>query len=191
MSKLDMKYKRNSTNAIPISCSVYIAGGNTRMKKRFRHNVVKQIRTKFGGDCVLAYGMWNRKTQMKGLIPSQTCGLRRELAKHFTVVDTPEPYTTKTCSKCMEGEMEKVLKRPHPNPKRRDPKKLLDVRGLRRCNNVSCRVFINRDYNSGINIRKNLIHCIEHGAWHPKFINAKELDEKKRTETGADLRCSP
>jgi hypothetical protein len=55
-------------------------------------------------NCVLAYGMWNRKSQMKGLIPSPTCGLRQELAKHFTVVDTPEPYTTKTCSKCMEGD---------------------------------------------------------------------------------------
>jgi hypothetical protein len=100
-------------------------------------------------NCVLAYGMWNRKSQMKGLIPSPTCGLRQELAKHFTVVDTPEPYTTKTCSKCMEGEMGKVLKRPHPNPKKRhqgqqDANCTLDVRGLRRCKNENCRVFVNR-----------------------------------------------
>jgi hypothetical protein len=75
--------------------------------------------------------MWNRKTQMRGLIPSPTCGMRKALAKEFTVIDTPEPYTTKTCSKCMVGEMKEVMKRPHPNPKKRqqDPNCTLDVRG--------------------------------------------------------------
>jgi hypothetical protein len=98
-------------------------------------------------DCVLAYGMWNRKTQMRGLIPSPTCGMRKALAKEFTVIDTPEPYTTKTCSKCMVGEMKEVMKRPHPNPKKRqqDPNCTLDVRGLHRCKNENCRVFIDQD----------------------------------------------
>jgi hypothetical protein len=69
-----------------------------KRQERFHHNIIKQIRDKFGPDCVLAYGSWNRNTQMRGLIPSPTCGFRRLLAKKFTVVDTPEPNTTKTCS---------------------------------------------------------------------------------------------
>jgi hypothetical protein len=131
-----------------------------KREKRFQVHVVKQIETKFGKvmyisginckvifikNCVLAYGMWNRKTQMRGLIPSPTCGLRRALSKHFTIIDTPEPNTTKTCSKCLEGEMKEVKKRPHPNPKKikEDPNCKLDVRGLCCCSNVSCQVFIN------------------------------------------------
>jgi len=60
-----------------------------KREQRFQHNIIKQIQLKFGEDCVLAYGSWNRNTQMRGLIPSPTCGFRRLLAKKFTVVDTP------------------------------------------------------------------------------------------------------
>jgi hypothetical protein len=128
---------------------------------------------------------------MKGLIPSQTCGLRRMLEKHFTVVDTPEWNTTKTCSKCEEGEMKPCMKRFHPNPKRTKGENStckFDVRGLRRCNNENCRVFINRDYNAAINIRSNLVHYIKHGRWDSRFTS-KPKDTG--TEASMDqLRCS-
>jgi hypothetical protein len=156
--------------------------------QRFQHHVVRQIGEKFGKDCVLAYGTWNRKTQMRGLIPSQTCGMRRLLSKHFTVVDTPEPNTTKTCSKCLEGTMEPCKKRHYSNPKKKEkyPDRELDVRGLRRCNNEKCKVFINRDYNAAINIRSNLVHRIHHGSWHPKFTKANEQKLTKEEQDRLD-----
>ena len=117
-----------------------------KRQEKFHHNIIKQIKLKFDKDndkdLVLAYGAWNRNTQMRGLIPSPTCGFRRLLAKKFTVVDTPEPNTTKTCSLCLQGEMKPCLQKPHPNPKKhQEPVKLLDVRGLRHCNNEKCGVF--------------------------------------------------
>ena len=36
----------------------------------------------------------------KGIAPCIGIGLRRRLAKEFVVVDTPEHYTSKTCSGC-------------------------------------------------------------------------------------------
>jgi len=150
-----------------------------RNGKRFQHHMVQKIKKKFGADCVLAYGTWTEKKQMRGLIPSQSSGMRKALAKHFTVVNTPEPNTTKTCSKCMEGEMKKCEERKYPYWKKREenPDKMLDVRGLRRCNNVSCAIYVHRDYNAAVNIRFNLLHMIQNGDWHPKF----KPDEKKVT----------
>jgi hypothetical protein len=117
-----------------------------RKDKRFQHNMVQKIKEKFGADCVLAYGNWTEKNQMRGLIPSQTGGMRKILARHFEVVTTPEPNTTKTCSKCMTGEMKKCKERKYPYWKKREenPEKLLDVRGLRCCNNVSCAIYAHR-----------------------------------------------
>ena len=52
---------------------------------------------------VLAYGSWARASATfnpKGIAPCIGIGLRRRLSKEFIVVDTPEHYTSKTCSKC-------------------------------------------------------------------------------------------
>jgi len=151
-----------------------------KRSKRFEYHMVKQIQEKFGRDCVLAYGTWNRNSQMKGLIPSQTCGMRRALSKKFTVINTPEAYTTKTCSKCFEGTMEKCLSRLHPNPKkkRENPDAKIDVRGLRRCNNEKCRVYFNRDYNAAINICSNLLYRIHHESWNPKFTRQVRIQDE-------------
>src|SRR5438034_10768860 len=98
---------------------------------------------------------------MRGCVPAPTCGMRRLLSQHVHVVDVPEAYTTKTCSKCRIGEMK-------PCRKREDKRgRVRDVRGLRRCNNVDCAVIMDRDYNAAINIRKNLIHYLKHGEWDP------------------------
>ena len=52
---------------------------------------------------ILAYGSWANASATfnpKGIAPCIGIGLRRRLAKEFVVVDTPEHYTSKTCSKC-------------------------------------------------------------------------------------------
>ena len=52
---------------------------------------------------VLAYGSAVTaisKLRPKGVAPCINMGLRRRLSKHFVVVDTPEHYTSQTCSVC-------------------------------------------------------------------------------------------
>ena len=52
---------------------------------------------------VLAYGSAVKaisKFNPKGVAPCINMGLRYRLSRHFVVVDTPEYYTSMTCSKC-------------------------------------------------------------------------------------------
>lgn len=119
-----------------------------------------------GTTVIFAYGDWREKKAMPGLPPSPTTGLRRRLAKQFTVVDVVEHNTTKLCCRCHSPTTEvKEYTR-----KRRDG---TDVpkRGIRRCNSVQCGgLFWNRDLNAAINIRHNFIHAImNNGQWHEKF----------------------
>lgn len=140
-------------------------------KQKSEDALIKRIQRKFGSDCVLAYGSWNRSSQMKGLIPSPTSGIRRKLSRHFTVIDVSEYNTTKTCCKCEEKTMGSFLKR-------EDKKgRLVDVRGIRRCQNEECGVIMNRDYNASINIRKNLICYIKNGHWCEKFKCIEGFDK--------------
>lgn len=119
---------------------------------------------------------------MKGLIPSPTCGIRKLLSQHFNVIDTPEDYTTKLCSKCKIGHMKSVMKtkvrKKVQNGKEIEwIEKEMDVHGLRHCNNKKCAVLMNRDYNAAINIRQNLIHYLHHQKWSPHFITNQTLNQ--------------
>src|SRR5208282_5516117 len=58
---------------------------------------------------VVAYGSASGFHALKGLPPSPTVGLRKRLRAKahlgLQVVDTPEKYTTATCSKCLHRPM--------------------------------------------------------------------------------------
>jgi len=105
---------------------------------------------------VLAYGSWGLVAGRPGSAcnrgnpPCIGVGLMRKLSKHFVVCPTPEAYTSKTCCKCLgtcgpcaEVDDQRVLE-----GKRR-------VRGLRRCQNEECMIFLNRDRNGATNIGNN------------------------------------
>jgi transposase len=136
-----------------------------RGRKRSEAKLVRNIQEKFGKDAILAYGSWNHPFQMHGLVPSPTSGMRRLLNRNFQTFDVPEHYTTKVCSKCLCGKMVPVLKRPSKRWLRKGEKRMVDVRGLRRCNNGDCAVWMNRDYNAAINIRKKLLYFLQHQQW--------------------------
>ena len=85
-----------------------------RCKQKSESKLVKNIKKKFGPNPILAYGSWFRTTQMKGLIPSPVRGIKRFLSRHFDLITVPEHLTTKTCCKCMTGEMCEVKKRECP-----------------------------------------------------------------------------
>ena len=105
---------------------------------------------------VLAYGSWGLVAGRAGMAcnkgnpPCIGVGLMRKLARHFVVCPTPEAYTSKTCCKCLgtcgpctEIDEERVLQGGK------------QVRGLRRCQNEECMIFLNRDRNGATNIGNN------------------------------------
>ena len=115
-----------------------IAGVITRLKKM----VTSPLKTQ-----ILAYGSWAQASSTftpKGIAPCIGIGLRRRLAKEFVVVDTPEHYTSKTCSRChcecgpfveLE-EMRRKMKKEKAQSE--EEKKKASRYTIRRCQNAEC-----------------------------------------------------
>ena len=97
---------------------------------------------------VLAYGAWGLIAGTispcnRGNPPCIGVGLLRKIAKRFIVALTPEQYTSKTCHKCMGTcGAHKSLR----NSQNRE------IRGLRVCQDESCKSHLNRDANASRNI---------------------------------------
>ena len=123
----------------------------------------------YGSNCVLCYGTWNRKSQMKGLIPSSTSELKEKLRKRFSMVDVPEWNTTKTCRLCggitVETEI-KIRTRKKENGKLVKKKK--ETRDLRKCQD--CNLILNQDRNGAIHILQNWNHFQQYGVKDSKFL---------------------
>ena len=169
-------------------------------RQKSEMKLIKNIKEKFGEDCILAYGDWSSSTQFKGTISSPTVGVRKLLSKHFTVIDIPEYKTTKTCCRCHQPTLGPHIwktktelrrkKKPDKLDEKMEIKEKMEieekkegsypVRGIRRCQNEECGVIFNRDYNAAINIRLNLLHYIQHGDWCDRF-------KRKNTEFGAEI----
>ena len=132
-------------------------------KQKADLSVIKRL-SEFQTDerpLVLAYGSWGLsagKTRFKGIPPCIGVTLMRTIAKHFPVVITPEHYTSKICYKCDQecGA--------HPTMKRKRTVKRKDgstydredsIRGLRVCQNETCKQFMNRDRLGAFNIGRN------------------------------------
>lgn len=122
---------------------------------------------------VLAYGSWSNvagrpgRPENKGHPPCIGKGLRAKLAHHFIVVSTAEAWTSQTCSKCGHrcgacAEVDARCRARHesalasqkegdgaPTHKNIAPPY---ARGLRRCCNPACGLFLNRDHNAAVNI---------------------------------------
>ena len=100
----------------------------------------------------------------KGIAPCINMGLRRRLAKHFVVADTPEHFTSKICSVChcnfgpfesLEIERRKELLTKASTEEERKKARRYEIRGIRRCQNAECGVILNRDRNGATNIATN------------------------------------
>ena len=78
---------------------------NMRLKKAINErksldNFKNRIGTTFGKDCILFYGDWNRRTQMKYNAPSMGIGLRREIDKEYMTISINEFKTSMLCNSC-------------------------------------------------------------------------------------------
>lgn len=98
---------------------------------------------------VLAYGAWGATTNSvpgkvkRGNPPTIGVGIMRKLAKRFVVSLTPEFYTSQSCCRCL-GKCG-----PWTTVEERMKKKL---RGLRICQDESCKLPQNRDHTGASNI---------------------------------------
>lgn len=107
---------------------------------------------------VLAYGSWGMIAGRPGAACNKgnpSCigvGLMRKLSKRFLVSPTPEAYTSKTCSKCF-GDCGPCFETEDRMGKK--------IRGLRRCTQRDCMLFLNRDKNGATNIGTNFKRLFE------------------------------
>ena len=98
---------------------------------------------------VLAYGQWGAETGAtpacikRGNPPTIGVGLMRKLSKRFVVSPTPEHWTSQTCCRCLGkcGPWEEV-----------EDKMKKKLRGLRICQDESCKLPQNRDRTGASNI---------------------------------------
>ena len=82
----------------------------------------------------------------------------------YYIIDTPEHYTSKTCSKCfhecgafreLELQRRKEAKSHAKTPEEEKRASRLTIRSIRRCQNEKCGVILNRDRNAASNIATN------------------------------------
>ena len=104
----------------------------------------------------------------KGSPPCIGIELRKKLSAHFCIIDTPEHYTSKTCSFCnsvcgpchevdarrKEEKLRKLREEGCEDERRIRKARWFSVRGLRRCQNNECAAYLNRDHNAAINIQR-------------------------------------
>jgi len=139
----------------------------------------------FGHGAIIAYGTWSEHGHsMRGLAPTPTVALRRRFAMKLAVYDTPEWYTTISCSRCLE--------QVKPDPARTYLREVVSkegkkkhistpLRSIRRCNSDQCGgLRWVRDQNAPINIRSNLIYAMLHGIWNYRFSATKFLDRRSQ-----------
>lgn len=163
----------------------------TQKSEQKLYKRLRKLQEDIDKPLVLAYGSWGLTSSkgFKGLPPCIGKGLAKKLSKHFVLVPTPEHYTSKTCVRCF-GECG-----PHPELKhsvwkrqedgsRKEIKK--EIRGLRVCQNESCKLFMNRDRMGACNIATNFDRLVKgEGLIRPHTTEEIELNKHKC------LLCSP
>ena len=117
-------------------------------------NFKNRIGTTFGKDCILFYGDWNRRTQMKYNAPSMGIGLRREIDKEYMTISIDEFKTSMLCNSCKTPMKQKTVKKQPNQPNMVSRKKvyrcLLCLNCTKHFGHLRCR---HRDKNSTLNIR--------------------------------------
>ena len=147
-----------------------------------------------GKTMVIAYGAWanvSSKFKNKGIAPCIGIGLRRYLSKHFIVADTPEHYTSQTCSGCLgkcgpfkeleeRRKQEKLTMAVTEEEKKKASR--YTIRSIRRCQNAECGAILHRDKNAARNIADNFIRLY---SGKPPFRKQSKDDQELE-----ELTCS-
>lgn len=153
---------------------------------------IRSLRRDADTPMVLGYGSWGGIAGRAGAAcnrhhpPCIGVGLRRRLSRHFCVVSTPEHMTSKTCSLCggrcgpcaevdafhRERKLSDARASDDPSDVRRAER--FSVRGLRRCHNVACAAYLNRDHNAARNIQMRCKALLTGGT----LVAMDDIDER-------------
>ena len=146
---------KNTLNAA--LCEFY--GLVVHRKMKWRHFVYTQrsedrfivrMRRLYGADALVAYGDWSRTTQMRHFVPTKGVGMRRLISRHFETVSINEFRTSKLCCNCKK-ELSYVK-----IGQEGSKKKLFRCLVCEECERSKSkkRVFLTRDLNAALNIRR-------------------------------------
>lgn len=134
-------------------------------------NRIKSMQRDPDTPILVGYGSWasvsGRPGQVcnRGMPPCIGVKLRSEISKRVAVVIVPEHRTSMTCSicgdicqRCEEVDTIQRVRRESlaTDEVSRTKARCYTVRGLRRCCNVNCSAFLNRDHNAAVNIGQRL-----------------------------------
>lgn len=121
---------------------VYTQRSEDRFLGRMRHL--------YGDDALVAYGNWSRTTQMRHFVPTKGVGMRRLISRHFETVSINEFRTSKLCCNCTKELSHVKIEQEESK------KKLFRCLVCEECERSESkkRVFVTRDLNSALNIRR-------------------------------------
>lgn len=103
---------------------------------------------------VIVKGNWGRRPNLRNQAPTPGIGLARALRKRgIDVIEVIEPYTSSVCVHC-NSEVANMMGKHHL---------------LRCCNHGCIRRWYDRDKMGALNIRRQVLHLLAHGEYHPMF----------------------
>ena len=118
--------------------------------QRSEDKFLGRMRQLFGDDALVAYGNWSRTTQMRHFVPTKGVGMRRLISRHFETVLIDEFRTSKLCCNCSKELSHVKIEQGESK------KKLFRCLVCEECERSESkkRVFLTRDLNSALNIRR-------------------------------------
>jgi hypothetical protein len=133
------------------------------------------------GGCIL-YGNWGRKPNMRHQAPTPGIGLRRKIHKRILTLTVYEGGTSQTYPLSQTpGEAAAIGKPIHPRSRTTKDKNgethTRPIHHLLRFQDARCSSqWWNRDVVGYLNIRKNGLHALRYGTWHPCFRVRADAD---------------
>ena len=118
--------------------------------RRSEDKFLSRMRQLYGDDALVAYGNWSRTTQMRHFVPTKGVGMRRLISRHFETVLINEFRTSKLCCNCSKELSHVKIEQGESK------KKLFRCLVCEECERSESkkRVFVTRDLNSALNIRR-------------------------------------
>merc|ERR1719231_1783917 len=119
--------------------------------RRSEDRFLERMRRLYGENALVAYGDWCRRSQMRHFVPTKGVGMRRLISRHFETVLINEFRTSKLCCNCA-----KELSHVKIEQEEGSKKKLFRCLVCEECERSESkkRVFLTRDLNSALNIRR-------------------------------------
>ena len=130
---------------------------------------IGRMKTLYGDKAIVAYGNWSRTTQMKHFVPTKGVGMRRLISRHFETVLIDEFRTSKLCCNCSKELSHVKVKRGEQGESKKKLYRCLVCEECESSKSEKQRVFLTRDLNSAVNIRRLACDWISNQTRTPGF----------------------